>query len=69
MTISRLTGADCWIPAVAFSGAKHEKEHTDIYSCRLDSAENGAEIYNRTALDNTLIYSGVIVICLPVTVT
>ncbi|WP_434477263.1 hypothetical protein, partial [Escherichia coli] len=23
------------IPAVAFSGAKHEKEHTDIYSsCR-----------------------------------
>ncbi|PZZ43286.1 phage tail protein [Escherichia coli] len=35
------------IPAVAFSGAKHEREHTDIYSsCRL--------------IDNTLIYSGVI---------
>ncbi|ART16530.1 Fibronectin type III protein [Escherichia coli] len=49
------------IPAVAFSGAKHEKEHTDIYSsCRLIVRKNGAEIYNRTALDNTLIYSGVI---------
>ncbi|HBB6179156.1 TPA: host specificity protein J, partial [Escherichia coli] len=48
------------IPAVAFSGAKHEKEHTDIYSsCRLIVRKNGAEIYNRTALDNTLIYSGV----------
>ncbi|EHV3963022.1 DUF1983 domain-containing protein, partial [Escherichia coli] len=47
------------IPAVAFSGAKHEKEHTDIYSsCRLIVRKNGAEIYNRTALDNTLIYSG-----------
>ncbi|EHX8776011.1 host specificity protein J [Escherichia coli] len=49
------------IPVVAFSGAKHEKEHTDIYSsCRLIVRKNGAEIYNRTALDNTLIYSGVI---------
>ncbi|MBD3062343.1 host specificity protein J [Escherichia coli O157:H7 str. EC10] len=49
------------IPAVAFSGAKHEREHTDIYSsCRLIVKKNGAEIYNRTALDNMLIYSGVI---------
>ncbi|HDP7667053.1 TPA: host specificity protein J [Escherichia coli] len=49
------------IPAVAFSGAKHEREHTDIYSsCRLIVRKNGTEIYNRTALDNTLIYSGVI---------
>ncbi|EMJ8698859.1 phage tail protein [Escherichia coli] len=49
------------IPAVAFSGAKHEKDHTDIYSsCRLIVRKNGAEIYNRTALDNTLIYTGVI---------
>ncbi len=49
------------IPAVAFSGAKHKREHTDIYSsCRLIVRKNGAEIYNRTALDNTLIYSGVI---------
>ncbi|EEQ9357961.1 host specificity protein J [Escherichia coli] len=49
------------ISAVAFSGAKHEREHTDIYSsCRLIVRKNGAEIYNRTALDNTLIYSGVI---------
>nr|EKJ3664443.1 host specificity protein J [Escherichia coli] len=49
------------IPAVAFSGAKHEREHTDIYSsCRLIVRKNGAEIYNRTALDNTLIYSSVI---------
>ncbi|WP_261289553.1 phage tail tip protein, partial [Escherichia coli] len=49
------------IPVVAFSGAKHEREHTDIYSsCRLIVRKNGAEIYNRTALDNTLIYSGVI---------
>nr|EFB4620487.1 host specificity protein J [Escherichia coli] len=39
------------IPAVAFSGAKHEREHTDIYSsCRLIVRKNGAEIYNRTAL-------------------
>ncbi|MCM4930625.1 DUF3672 domain-containing protein, partial [Escherichia coli] len=37
------------------------REHTDIYSsCRLIVRKNGAEIYNRTALDNTLIYSGVI---------
>ena len=49
------------IPAVAFSGAKHEQDHTDIYSsCRLIVRKNGAEIYNRTALDNTLIYTGVI---------
>ncbi|WP_338933470.1 host specificity protein J [Escherichia coli] len=49
------------IPAVAFSGAKHEREDTDIYSsCRLIVRKNGAEIYNRTALDDTLIYSGVI---------
>ncbi|EPM8931617.1 phage tail tip protein, partial [Escherichia coli] len=40
------------IPAVAFSGAKHKREHTDIYSsCRLIVRKNGAEIYNRTALD------------------
>ncbi|EPY4440355.1 phage attachment tail tip protein J, partial [Escherichia coli] len=49
------------IPAVAFSGAKHEREDNDIYSsCRLIVRKNGAEIYNRTALDDTLIYSGVI---------
>ncbi|EKF4701599.1 host specificity protein J [Escherichia coli O45] len=49
------------IPAVAFSGAKHEREYSDIYSsCRLIVKKNGTEIYNRTALDNTLIYSGVI---------
>ncbi|HEJ0932884.1 TPA: host specificity protein J [Escherichia coli] len=49
------------IPAVAFSGAKHGRENNDIYSsCRLIVRKNGAEIYNRTALDNTLIYSGVI---------
>ncbi|WP_347071349.1 phage tail tip protein, partial [Escherichia coli] len=43
------------IPAVAFSGAKHERENNDIYSsCRLIVRKNGAEIYNRTALDNTL---------------
>ncbi|MEL8436547.1 host specificity protein J, partial [Escherichia coli] len=49
------------IPAVAFSGAKHERENNDIYSsCRLIVRKNGAEIYNRTALDNTLVYSGVI---------
>ncbi|HAX9194421.1 TPA: host specificity protein J [Escherichia coli] len=49
------------IPAVAFSGAKHERENNDIYSsCRLIVRKNGAEIYNRTALDNTLIYTGVI---------
>ena len=49
------------IPAVAFSGARHERENNDIYSsCRLIVRKNGAEIYNRTALDNTLVYSGVI---------
>ncbi|UHP15201.1 phage tail protein (plasmid) [Escherichia coli] len=49
------------IPAVAFSGARHERENSDTYSsCRLIVTKNGAEIYNRTALDNTLIYSGVI---------
>ncbi|MEQ5485268.1 phage tail tip protein, partial [Escherichia coli] len=49
------------IPAVAFCGAKHERENNDIYSsCRLIVKKNGAEIYNRTALDNTLVYSGVI---------
>ncbi|EKG6972424.1 TPA: DUF1983 domain-containing protein [Escherichia coli] len=49
------------IPAVAFCGAKHKREDNDIYSsCRLIVKKNGAEIYNRTALDNTLIYSGVI---------
>ncbi|ENA0274829.1 host specificity protein J [Escherichia coli O8:H25] len=49
------------IPAVAFCGAKHERENNDIYSsCRLIVKKNGAEIYNRTALDNTLVYTGVI---------
>ncbi|HFN6676108.1 TPA: phage tail protein [Escherichia coli] len=49
------------IPAVAFSGARHERENSDTYSsCRLIVRKNGAEIYNRTALDNTLVYSGVI---------
>ncbi|HGV6011322.1 TPA: DUF1983 domain-containing protein, partial [Escherichia coli] len=49
------------IPAVAFSGARHERENSDTYSsCRLIVKKNGAEIYNRTALDNTLIYTGVI---------
>ena len=49
------------IPAVAFSGARHERENSDTYSsCRLIVKKNGAEIYNRTAMDNTLIYSGVI---------
>ncbi|HHL9228024.1 TPA: DUF1983 domain-containing protein, partial [Escherichia coli] len=38
------------IPAVAFSGARHERENNDIYSsCRLIVRKNGAEIYNRTA--------------------
>ncbi|HHT8036017.1 TPA: phage attachment tail tip protein J, partial [Escherichia coli] len=38
------------IPAVAFRGAKHERENNDIYSsCRLIVKKNGAEIYNRTA--------------------
>ncbi|HFP3244123.1 TPA: DUF1983 domain-containing protein, partial [Escherichia coli] len=36
------------IPAVAFCGAKHERENNDIYSsCRLIVKKNGAEIYNR----------------------
>ncbi|ENA6324150.1 phage attachment tail tip protein J [Escherichia coli] len=49
------------IPAVAFRGAKHERENNDIYSsCRLIVKKNGAEIYNSTALDNTLVYTGVI---------
>ncbi|MBB8673666.1 host specificity protein J, partial [Escherichia coli] len=49
------------IPAVAFRGARHERENSDTYSsCRLIVKKNGAEIYNRTALDNTLIYTGVI---------
>lgn len=49
------------IPAVTFSGARHERENNDLYSsCRLIVRKNGAEIYNRTALDNTLVYSGVI---------
>ncbi|EHB4157196.1 host specificity protein J, partial [Escherichia coli] len=49
------------IHAVAFRGAKHERENNDIYSsCRLIVKKNGAEIYNRTALDNTLVYTGVI---------
>ncbi|MDW2443660.1 DUF1983 domain-containing protein, partial [Escherichia coli] len=49
------------IPTVAFRGAKHERENNDIYSsCRLIVKKNGAEIYNRTALDNTLVYTGVI---------
>ncbi|HEH7638900.1 TPA: host specificity protein J [Escherichia coli] len=49
------------IPAVAFRGAKHERENNDIYSSyRLIVKKNGAEIYNRTALDNTLVYTGVI---------
>uniref|UniRef100_UPI0012FF94B3 phage tail tip domain-containing protein n=1 Tax=Escherichia coli TaxID=562 RepID=UPI0012FF94B3 len=49
------------IPALAFSGARHERENSDTYSsCRLIVKKNGAEIYNRTALDNTLIYTGVI---------
>ncbi|EOA7022280.1 DUF3672 domain-containing protein, partial [Escherichia coli] len=44
-----------------FSGARHERENSDTYSsCRLIVKKNGAEIYNRTALDNTLIYTGVI---------
>lgn len=49
------------IPAVAFSGARHERENSDTHSsCRLIVKKNGAEIYNRTAMDNTLVYSGVI---------
>ncbi|ERE23009.1 fibronectin type III family protein [Escherichia coli B89] len=68
MTISRLTGRLLfrrWHSAAL----NMRREHTDIYSsCRLIVRKNGAEIYNRTALDNTLIYSGLL-ICLPVTVT
>lgn len=49
------------IPAVAFRGVKHERKNNNIYSsCRLIVKKNGAEIYNRTTLDNTLIYTGVI---------
>ncbi|EJI5100822.1 host specificity protein J [Shigella boydii] len=49
------------IPAVAFRGAKHERKNNNIYSsCSLIVKKNGAEIYNRTTLDNTLIYTGVI---------
>ncbi|HEB1503717.1 TPA: host specificity protein J [Escherichia albertii] len=49
------------IPAVAFRGARHERENNDIYSsCRLIVKKNGAEIYNRTTQDSTLIYTGVI---------
>lgn len=49
------------IPAVAFRGAKHGRKNNNIYSsCRLIVKKNGAEIYNRTTLDNTLIYTGVI---------
>ncbi|EID9049332.1 host specificity protein J [Shigella flexneri] len=49
------------IPAVAFRGAKHERKNNNIYSsCRLIVKKNSAEIYNRTTLDNTLIYTGVI---------
>ncbi|EIE3737371.1 host specificity protein J [Shigella flexneri] len=49
------------IPAVEFRGAKHERKNNNIYSsCRLIVKKNGAEIYNRTTLDNTLIYTGVI---------
>ena len=60
MTISRLTGRLLfrrWHSAVL----NMRESNTDIYSsCRLIVRKNGAEIYNRTALDNTLIYSGVI---------
>ncbi|MEB7742606.1 DUF1983 domain-containing protein, partial [Escherichia coli] len=49
------------IPAVVFSGSKYRGEYKDIYtSCRLIVRKNGAEIYNCTALDNTLVYTGVI---------
>ncbi|EHZ2478288.1 DUF1983 domain-containing protein [Escherichia coli] len=49
------------IPAVAFRGARHPRKDKEPYSsCRLIVKKNGAEIYNRTALDNTLIYTGVI---------
>ncbi|EMV5354601.1 DUF1983 domain-containing protein, partial [Escherichia coli] len=49
------------IPAVAFRGYRHPRKDKEPYSsCRLIVKKNGAEIYNRTALDNTLIYTGVI---------
>ncbi|MDM4875962.1 phage attachment tail tip protein J [Escherichia coli] len=49
------------IPAVAFSGTRHRGDSNDFYStCRLIVRKNGAAIYDCTALDNTLIYSGVI---------
>ncbi|WP_250391769.1 DUF3672 domain-containing protein, partial [Escherichia coli] len=41
-------------------GARHPRKDKEPYSsCRLIVKKNGAEIYNRTALDNTLIYTGV----------
>ncbi|MBB9726208.1 hypothetical protein FSI43_024610, partial [Escherichia coli] len=49
------------IPAVVFCGARHKGMYKDSYSsCCLVVKKNGAEIYNRTARDNTLIYTGVI---------
>ncbi|HGU5104633.1 TPA: phage tail protein, partial [Escherichia coli] len=49
------------IPAVAFSGAKHEREHNDIYSsCRLMVKCNGRVLFERTALAESQVYSGVI---------
>ncbi|EPW6289555.1 phage tail tip protein, partial [Escherichia coli] len=49
------------IPAVAFSGAKHEREHNDIYSsCRLMVKCNGSVLFERTALAESQVYSGVI---------
>ncbi|ENI8046330.1 host specificity protein J [Escherichia coli] len=53
------------IPAVAFRGARHQRENkngvSDFYStCRLIVRKNGSEIYNGTATDNTVIYTGVI---------
>ncbi|MDX7527445.1 phage tail tip protein, partial [Enterobacter hormaechei] len=50
------------IPAVAYSGAKHEKVLCDIYSCCcLLVRLIGAEIYIGCALDITLFLCGVIV--------
>ncbi|EIK6342126.1 TPA: host specificity protein J [Escherichia coli] len=49
------------IPAVAFSGAKHEREHNDIYSsCRLMVKCNGRVLFERMALAESQVYSGVI---------
>ncbi|HDI9157589.1 TPA: host specificity protein J [Escherichia coli] len=49
------------IPAVVFSGAKHEREHNDIYSsCRLMVKCNGRVLFERTALAESQVYSGVI---------